>query len=355
MDIEKLMIRPIQADEEKAVVKVGRKAFQFVEALFVTGAKQAMVADYEGKIVGAIIYKPIKSAKGKMVYIDEAFVDPVYHGCGVGKKLYAETFQFLQNEGYNVLTAMVKDDNVGSWKLFLDNGFVRISFPEAIRHMGIGGILQHHIHTPMPFATNMDFYMYSTKRNIALKKCGISQLGIFLLVNLLFAFPMWLRLFAQHPGALPAYLGAYATLLALVLLPRFLGALLSKEKYSFRMNNCGGFLTMLLSYLGNIFPMNANWYPDKYENTDSFRRKLAIPELVKWGIVSLLPLLTFTPYKYTQAIAELGCIILIFLIIPLYPFDAYGAGRIYRYKKWLWLSTALVSVAELVLISMFGK
>jgi len=353
MDIEKLVIRPIQANEEKAVIKIGRKAFQFIEALFMTSAKQAMVADYEGKIVGAIIYKPIKSAKGKMVYIDEAFVDPDFHGCGIGKKLYTETFQFLQNQGYDIITAMVKDDNVGSWKLCLDNGFVRASLPEAIRHMGVGGLLNHHLHTPMPFATNMDFYMYSAKGDVAPKQCNISQLGVFLLVNLLFAFSIWLRLFIKHPNDLPAYLGAYTTLLALILLPRFLGALFSKKKYSFRMNNCGGFLTILLSYLGNVFPMNANWYPDRYENTDSFRRKLAIPELVKWAIFSLLPLLEFTPYKYTQAMAELGYIFLIFLMIPLYPFDAYGAGRIYRYKKWIWLLTAVVSIAELVVINGF--
>ena len=207
----------------------------------------------------------------------------------------------------------------------------------------------------MAFATNMDFYMYSVKGNIAPKQCNISQFGVFLLVNLLFAFPIWLGLFSKHPDALPAYLGAYATLLALILLPRFFGALFNKENYHFRMNNCGGVLTMLLSYFGSIFPMNANWYPNKYENSDSFRRKLAIPELMKWVIFSLLPLLAFTPYKYTQAMAELGCIFLVFLIIPLYPFDAYGAGRIYRYKKWLWLVTAVVSVMELVLIYRFGN
>lgn len=350
MDMEKLTIRPIQDGEEKTVVKVGRRAFYFIEALFVTGAKKAMVADYEGKIVGAIIYKPVDSNGKKIVYIDEAFVDPDYHGYGIGKKLYAETFQFLQNQGFDIITALVKDDNVGSWKLFLDNGFVRASFPEAIKHIGVSGLLKHHLHTPIAFATNMDFYMYASKETIAPKQCNISQLGIFLLVNLLFAFPMWLRLFAKHTDALPAYLGAYATILALVLLPRFFGGIFSKEKYSFRMNNCGGILTILLSYFGNVFPMNANWYPNKYENSDSFRRKLAIPELVKWGIFSLLPLLAFTPYKYTQAIAELSCIFLVFLMIPLYPFDAYGAGRIYRYKKWLWLVTAVVSVVELVLI-----
>lgn len=349
MNIEKLVIRPMRAEEEKTVVKIARKAFTFIEALCVTGAKNAIVADYEGKLIGAIIYSAVNSGTNKIVYIDEAFVDPDYHGVGVGKKLYAETFAYLQEQGYDYITAMVKDDNVGSWKLCLDNGFVRTSLPEAVKHIGVGGLLKHHFRTPMAFATNMDFYMYSTKGNISPKTNHVSQLGVFLLVNLLFAFPLWIRLMGK-PDTLAAYIGAYATLLAIVMLIRFCGSLFYKEKKGFRMNNCGGFLTILLGFLGSIFPMNANWYPAKYENSDSFRRKLAIPELVKWLIFSLLPLLAFTPYKYTQAIAELSSVYLILSIIPLYPFDAYGAGRIYRYKKWLWMVTAVISIVEMMLV-----
>lgn len=349
MDNEKLMIRPIQQGEEKTVLNVGRKAFTFLEALFLTSAKNAMVADYEGNIIGAIIFSAVNSGTNKIVYIDEAFVDPIYHGMGVGKKLYAETFAYLQEQGYDYITAMVKDDNVGSWKLCLDSGFVRTSFPEAMKHIGVGGLLKHHFRTPMAFATNMDFYMYSVNEQITPKTSHVFQLVVFLLVNLLFAFPIWLQLMGK-PDAFATYIAAYATLLAIILLIRFCGSLFYKEKKGFRLNNCGGFLTILLAFFGSIFPMNANWYPETYENSDSFRRKLAIPELVKWMIFALLPFLAFTSYKYPQAIAELSCIYLILSVIPLYPFDAYGAGRIYRYKKWLWLATAVISITEMVLV-----
>lgn len=353
MNIQNVIIRPMEKGEEKTVAKVGKKAFQFIEALFVGIPKKAMVAEYEGQIIGAIIYKFLDTQKQQIVYIDEAFVDPKFHGLGVGKKLYTETFYYLQEWGCDVMTALVNDDNVASWKPFIENGFRRVTFWDAIKAIGISGMLKQYFYTPFFIAVGMDFYICYPEKPMPFKPENNLQLLHFLWGNMLLALPMWLFLFLKNAALVLPYAAAYLTLLVLILLTRCAGALWSGEKYRFRFNNGGGLLTAFLSYWGNIFPMNANWYPLSYRDTDEFRKKLALPELMKWAIFLFLPLLAFTNNTYLNALASLSCVFLVFLIIPFYPFETYGAGRIYRYKKGLWFMTAVTSIAQLLLVSYF--
>lgn len=355
MNIQNVIIRPMEKGEEKTVAKVGKKAFQFIEALFIGTPKKAMVAEYEDKIIGAIIYKYLDTKQQQIVYIDEAFVDPEYHGMGVGKKLYTETFYYLQEWGCDVMTALVKDDNVASWKPFIENGFRRVTFRDAVKAIGFMGMLKQYFCTPFFIAVGMDFYILYPESPVSFKQEGNLQLLYFLLGNMLLASPMWIWLFLKNTALVLPYMGAYLTLLILLLLTRYAGALWSGEKYLFRLNNGGGLLTAFLSYWGNIFPMNANWYPVTYRNTDEFRRKLAVPELVKWVIFLFLPWLSFTTNSYLNALASLSCVFLVFLMIPFYPFETYGAGRIYRYKKGLWLLTAVITIAQLMIVSNFAN
>ena len=44
MDNKQLIVRKMKAGEEKDVLKVGRKAFEIIEALFLSKAKDAVVA-----------------------------------------------------------------------------------------------------------------------------------------------------------------------------------------------------------------------------------------------------------------------------------------------------------------------
>lgn len=350
MDIQKLIIRPMEKEEKKTVAKLGRKTFDFFEALFIGAPHKAMVAEYEGKIIGAIAYKFISNSKKQVVYIDSAFVDPAYHGLSVGKKLYTETFNYLQEWGCDGMTALIKDDNVASWKPAMHNGFQRVTLAEATRQLGLSQMLRHYFLTPMCIAVGMDFYLLCPKAEVAPKKEQPSQLLTFLLGNMLLTIPLWTRLLSKGITYALPFIAAYFTILAIFAITRFLGARFSGMNYHFRFNNCGGFLSMALGYLGNVFPMNANWYPEKYENTDTFRQKLAMPELAKWGIFVLLPLLGFVENAYLNALAQISSFFLVFQIIPIYPFDGYGAGRIFKYKKGLWLITAVISIALLIFI-----
>lgn len=354
MNKEKLIIREMKEGEEREIVKTGRRAFPAFEALFVESPRMTMAAVYEDKIIGGIIYKFISSGGKRIAYISEAFVDPDYHGSGVGTKLYKETFCYIWDQGCDGMTALVKDDNVASWKLFMENGFKRVGAFEVIRQAGISGALLQYLKTPVPFAVGMDFYMVMKETSVKEKDTGVCQLFSFLASNFLLLLPVWLQLFRRSPQSLPVFMSAYFTVLTLFVLTRYAGTLFSRRSWKFRFNNGGSFLTVLLGLFGNTFPMNGNWYPDKYENTPDFRRDMAIPEIIKWAVFSLAALLAFTGIPYLRSVSQIICYYLIFIIIPLYPFEALGAGRIYRFSRLLWLFTAVLTVLELTLVFHFA-
>lgn len=344
--MQELIIREMRSDEAQQLAKIGRKAFSFVEGLAVGTPKHAMVAERNGRLVGGIMYRVFPGAGQKAAYISEAFVHPDFHGQGVGKVLYQKTFEALRAQDCAVLSALVKDDNVASFKLFMQNGFVRVSAREALRVLGFTGFLRQYLTTPWLIATGMDLYLSAPGAQE--KPGGGSAFAAFFLTNTLLLLPLFLRLLHASAQQFSLYALAYCMLLALFILPRLIGARASALPYKLRLNNGGSLTTLLLGFLGNTFPMNANWFPDQYENTDSFRRKLALPEVVKWCIFLPLPLLHFTQIPFLSALAQISAYWLLFMALPLYPFEAFGAGRVLRYNKILYGVLAALSLVVLL-------
>ena len=355
MDNAKICIREMKDGEQKEIKQLGRRSFPLFEALFVSTPEKAMVAECGGRIIGSILYKPFHAKNKSAVYIDEAFVAPGSRGTGTGKRLYQETFEHLRAQGHEVMTALVKDDNVGSWKLFLDNGFKRAGPREVIRQIGIAGLIWQCIKTPWLFAAGMDFYMAAQKEAAGAKRPGPPQLLLFLLANLLLHAPLWGACLYKSPETLGQIFGAYTALLLLFIGCRYAGGAFRRERWRFRLNNGGSLLILLLSFFGCPFFMNANWYPERYEKTEEFRRKMAVPELIKWVVFLLLPLLAFAGGGFFTAAAKFACTTLVHMSIPFYPFEALGAGRVYRYSRKIWLLLFAVTLLELCLVFNFAN
>ena len=353
MDIQDVIIRPMEKDEGKTVEKIDKRAFPLFEGLFIVTPRRAMVAEYKGNIIGAIVYKYEDTKTQQIIYIDAAFVDSAYRGMGVGKKLYTETFYYLQEWGCDVMTALVKDDNAASWEIFIENGFHRASLLESAKYIGLSGMLKQYFTTELCFSVGMDLYIYDPERPVPSKKDGKLQWLLFLLGNLLLALPLWIRILLKDSALLLPNITAYLTLLVLMLLTRYFGARVSGLDYHLRLNNGGGLLTMCLSFFGILFPMNANWYPVIYRNTAVFHKMLAMPEMVKWLIFLLLPLFCFSQDLYLNALGKQAGMLLLFSLIPIYPFECYGAGRIYQYKKGLWILTTVISIALVLVLFIF--
>lgn len=338
--------RLMEPGEAREVQRIGRRAFRGLEGLFVTKPKQALVAVRDGKIAGAIQFKFYHTPGRKIGYFDYAFVDRECHSQGIGGVLYKAAADYLWEQGCDALSALVKDDNVASWKLFQKNGFERVSLPELARRFGIPGMLRLCLFTVLNIAVGMDYYVAERDQQSRPSGKGGSarQISAYLLANL---FLSLFFLFGRTQN-IGAFFAAYVIFLAGGILAGYVGTLFSKRAWRFRLNNGGWLVCAFVSLLGDVYPMVGNWYPESYENSAAFRREMGVNALCGWLFVlvlTLVPLAAKSPPVLTQYLGSLGCLFLLYRVIPVYPFESFGGGRVCRWNRGVYILMAAASLA----------
>ncbi len=344
-----ILIRKMEPTEAKEVKKLGIKSFRSFESLFVPVPKEALVAVMDSKIVAAVIVKYVHSKNSqKTGYIDFAFVDRAYHNQGIGRQIYKAAIDYLWDQGCSHITALVKDDNVGSWSLFLKNGFERVSLYTLIKNIGTNGFWNHLIHTAIGWAAGMDLYLAESGGKAVQKEGGSFYQGFkYILVNFLISLIVIIRLGLSQTMV---FAGALLLVLSLSILTGYLGTVFSKRKWKFRLVNCGFLISVFMFLLGMIYPMVGNWYPDHYENTGKFRKDLGIQAWVNWVGIFLFAFVShiLSPYylffNYVYAICYM---LLIFRILAVYPFSGFGGSRVLAWNKAVYLVTGLLTLGVL--------
>lgn len=342
-----IITRSMEPQEAALVQRIGRQSFTGMERLMVSKPKQGIVAEADGEIAGAILYKIMNVGGKKIGYIDYAFVHPRHQGRGIGNVLYKDTCSHLWEQGCDALTALVKDDNVASWGLFIKNNFARISLPELVRQFGLVGAAAQYFGTPFCFGIGMDYYVALRDAPCPPTKEGTAKqlLSFYGTNTLLIGLLMLLR----TPPL--STLGAYWLLLTGIVLCSFIGTRLSRRRWSFRFTNGGAATALLVHLFAGAYPMVGNWYPDTYENTPAFRRDMGVAALLEW--VFLLAITAFTVFytstaSFIMPLRQMGGMFLLYRMIPYYPFEAFGGGRVLRWKPWLFALLFACSAALFV-------
>lgn len=349
--MSEVIIRKMKPDEANQVERLGKRSFMSFESLFITKPKDALVAEIDGRIVSGVIVKIIKgSNQSKVGYIDFAFVDRAYHNQGIGNKIYKASIEYLWREGCDYITAMVKDDNVGSFSLLEKNGLAKVSIYEARKIMGTKGLINQFIHTSLGFAYGMDFYLASNHNtNIVKPKTGynINQIGAYLGVNL--GFLLLANLFAGNFSM--GLLSAYFTLLITNIISGSIMTYFSKREWNYRLLNGGIFLPIISMFLGGIFPLGGNWYPKKYENSNEFRKDMGLNAAASWIILlTIVFSANFLVMKssFNFYLDQIGTMLLLCRVVAIYPLASFGGGRVFIWNKAVYLILSLLSVLLMI-------
>ena len=130
--------REMMPNEANIVNKVGHSSFGIVEALFMPKPKHAVLAVENEEILGGIAYKILSGKAGRKIgFIETAFVAKNHVGKGMGNKLYQAATKSLKDRGCDTVITMVRDDNIASWKAFVNNGYNRVTFIQIIGQLGL--------------------------------------------------------------------------------------------------------------------------------------------------------------------------------------------------------------------------
>ena len=110
-------------------------------------AYKAFVAEINGSVVGfALSYIRYSTWKGKMVYLEDIFVEPAYRSAGLGSQLLEQILAFAKSLGIAYLSFQVLDWNTEAIRFYkrfhasFDPEWVnvRIEVPSATKQPGEG-------------------------------------------------------------------------------------------------------------------------------------------------------------------------------------------------------------------------
>jgi len=344
-----ILIRQMKTEEAAEVTKIGKKAFGFLEGLFLTKQKEALVAVDGDTLLGGVYYSIGKQSGKKFGKIDYIFTDPAMQGRGAGKLLCKAAIKHLWEQGCDYLLTYVRDDNVASWGLFIENGFVRTDFVKLIKGTGLlGAFRQYFLLSTFIFSLGHEMYiaMPSTQQTTPLTKPKsiLLQLAVFSIMPFLFILP---NINWEYAQGVPPGLVALAVIFPGYALAGFAGSLFSvKRRWRFRFTGGGAPLAFLISlFSGGITPMVGTWYPAKYENTPEFKRDMGIQAVFGWVYLILIAVVgRLLGGAFWNTISGVTFILLIYRCILIVPFNSYDNMRVWSWNRILFFIIAAMSL-----------
>lgn len=350
MSDQSIVLRDMQPHEANMLYEIAKQSFSPLEAMGASKPKQAIVAMAGDAVAGAVFMKEFTAKDGtKTGYLDLGFVVQEHRGKGIGNRLYGAAIDRLTESGCTTLSAMVKDDNVASFGLLQRRGFMTCGFLEFLSIFGLQLGLTIWLRTMFCIACGMQFW---TNHQTKPKQC-IPEMILFVGLNTLFvALRQCLDVLAGGvfwPGALLSSV----FVLCFVIITGYLGTLLSKEKWHFRMPRGGLLLSFAIALMGSFFPLLGRWYPAKLELSEKQKRDLGVESVVSW--VSLLLLIIVSSllgasHAFWMYTARSVFVLLLFRMVPIYPFEHMGGKRVLDWNRTVFAVLTVVTLGCFVLI-----
>ncbi|SDL02548.1 MULTISPECIES: GNAT family N-acetyltransferase [Halanaerobium] len=337
-------IRAMKKNEAEQVRRLGKKTFEWFESLFIPKPKDCYVALEDNKIIGAVLYKYLTIADKKIGYVDYIFVDKAFHGKGIGSKLVDHCLDTMKKEECDGYSAVVRDDNVGSWKMFINKNLKRVGLNDLIRQFGVLGMLNLTFKTPFNFATGMDYYLKLEDNAISQSgEKSIFQIFKYLIFTALLLLPLFIYGFKNAFYII----GAVVSILAIRLVFGYLGTLFSNENWYFRVCDGGYLIPFIAALLGGIFFISGNWYPKVYRQQKDFKRSLgltALTQLISLFLIVFLTRTLLSEFSFFKTMSSISATFMIINVVPFYPLASFGGKRLFEWNKWLYAIVLLISI-----------
>lgn len=351
-----MFIRPMQAAEKPAVHAIMRRSFPLIEQWFFSWTPHVLVAEQEGKLLGAIVLKvftlPHHRKGGLACWV---FTAPEARGLQVGQRLTEAGLGFLQEQGCDEILACIEGYNTSSSNIFATRGFGILSPGEQFRRYGLSILavwyrIFHvidigHFVWARPAAERPDSPALQWWGN-ALMNALIALLALWRRGGFLGIDP---RAFLALPLSVLCFFGVRELLMRLA-------ARLLKLPVRYRVWESGFPLSLLIALVGGWFPMPGNVYP----SSDRWSYREVLPRLGTVALAGVLPglilawaawaLLRFGALppamaiwiRFARSIVE--PLVLFDVALPFFPFVSFNGRRIWDWNRAAWIILAVAAV-----------
>jgi len=347
--VKDIHIRPMLGEEKQEVGAIMRHSFELTQQLFFSWSKDVLVAEKDGKLLGAVILKMFSLPGGrKGGLIAWVFTSPEARGTGAGQRLTEAGLEFLEKQGCDEFMACVEGYNSSSSKLFATRGFSILSPGEQFRRYGLG-TLSMWFHTFHYIDVGHFLWVRPAARQPDNPR--LQWWGNWLANILIFLLALWRRnsfgqisllSVVELPLLLLAFLGARSLSMKWM-------AYSQKMEIRYRAWESGFPLSMLIALaFGGPYPVLGSFYLI----SDRWRYRELLPKLGPVALSGVLPglALTWGAWALSQfeglapdvshwisSAMNMGLILLLFdIVLIFFPFVSFNGRRIWDWNKLVW-------------------
>ncbi len=358
MTVSEIIIRPMGAEEKPEVRDIAWRAFPLTEQLFFSWPEQTLVAEQEGRLLGAILLKTFALPGGrKGGLVAWVFTDPEARGVGAGQALVEGALEHFAAEGCDEIFACVEGYNSSSAKLFATREFSILSPGEQFRRYGWQFLP---VWLRAVYFANVGHFLWVRPPEETSDSPALQWWGTWLFTLLCGWLAVWRRQgFSGFEEA--AWLGLPAALLLLfgarTLVMRGVAAARGlRVRYRAWESTLPVTLIAALT-VGGIFPAPGGLYPREHD----WRYRELLPTLGRMALAATLVVLlliwgTWGLREFVTLDARLHDWLgyVLFAGIPLavldtffifFPFNSYNGRRVWDWNRWLWGLLALATLA----------
>jgi GNAT superfamily N-acetyltransferase len=345
--MSKYRISPIQTPEDGRKTKaVARRVFGAGATLLLPGNPEwGFYAHEEDDSVGGVLLEKMAPGEGLLSWI---FVDSKAQGHKLGSRLLEVGIQAMDEEGLKTQFSLVRADNTASWNMFAKNGYTRPSVLKSLLGYSMKGLLKRFGYS---LATGYGTWVRDASRNNASVHPGKWAI----LKSLVFSLFIGAALSLFSLRGIEFFFIGMAVVAGITALRMLVAYPIARMSGPVRFDapQGGTPLSVILALaFGAWWPTFGFFVPkaDIWRDRE-FARYNGMQAFATWMTLVLVyaAMGLFYPAIFDAGLDSILALIIIYQVIPFFPFDGMDGAKVLSYSKVLYAVGVGVSVLGIIL------